>query len=79
MKAAKDYGEIKDVKVEISLRLGRTEKSLEALASMGEGTIVELDSMAGDAVDVLVEGKLVAKAEVVVVDENFGFRVVKML
>jgi flagellar motor switch protein FliN len=79
MSAAKEYGQVKDVKVEIVLRLGRTEKSLEALAAMGEGTIVELDALAGEPVDVLVEGKLVAKAEVVVVDENFGFRVVKML
>ncbi len=73
------FGNVKDVKVEISLRLGKTEKSLEALAGMEEGTIVELDSLAGEPVDVLVEGKPVAKAEVVVIDENFGFRVVKML
>jgi len=79
MSASKEYGQVKDVKVEIALRLGRTVASLEALASMGEGTIVELDTLAGEPVDVLVEGKLVAKAEVVVVDENFGFRVVKML
>ncbi len=79
MKGEREFGNVKDVKVEISLRLGRTEKSLEALAGMREGTIVELDSLAGEPVDVLVEGKPVAKAEVVVIDENFGFRVVQML
>jgi flagellar motor switch protein FliN len=77
--AAMELEKVRDVKVEISVRLGRTELSLEQVASFGEGSIVALKQLAGDPVDVLAEGKPIARAEVVVIDENLGFRIVKML
>ncbi len=68
-----------DVPVEISVELGKTNKSLSDLLKMGEGYIMELDKMAGEPVDVLVNGRLVAKASVVVVDENFGVRITNII
>lgn len=68
-----------DVPVEISVELGKTNKSLSELLKMGEGYIIELDRTAGEPVDVLVNGRLIAKASVVVVDENFGVRITSIL
>jgi flagellar motor switch protein FliN/FliY len=66
---------IKDVKVPLMVVLGETQISVEELARIGEGSIITLNRNAGEPVDVLAAGELVAKAEVVVIDENFGIRV----
>lgn len=66
---------IKDVPLQVTVRLGKAEKKIRDILELGEGSIVELDKLAGEPVDLLVNGKLVAKGEVVVIDENFGFRV----
>ncbi|MEW6007294.1 MAG: flagellar motor switch protein FliN [bacterium] len=68
-----------DVPVEISVELGKTNKNLSDLLKMGEGYIMELDKMAGEPVDVLVNGRLIAKASVVVIDENFGVRITSII
>lgn len=68
-----------DVPVEISVELGRTNKALSELLKIGEGYIIELDKIAGEPVDVLVNGRPIAKASVVVVDENFGVRITSIL
>ncbi len=66
---------IYDVDLELTVRLGKTKKSIKEILEMSPGSVIELDRLAGEAVDLLVNGKLIAKGEVVVIDENFGFRV----
>lgn len=66
---------IHDVPLQVTVRLGESKMTIKDILDLGEGSIVELDKLAGEAVDLLVNGKLVAKGEVVVIDENFGFRV----
>ena len=66
---------IKDVPLEVTVRLGKTSMKIREILELGDGSIIELDKLAGEPVDLLVNGKLVAKGEVVVIDENFGFRV----
>ena len=70
---------IKDVKVPLMVVLGTTEITVEELAKLTEGSIVALKQMAGEPVDILAAGEPVAKAEVVVIDENFGIRVTNMV
>lgn len=64
-----------DVQMTLTVELGRTKKYIKELLGLGEGSIIELDKLAGEPVDLLVNGKLIAKGEVVVIDENFGVRV----
>ena len=70
---------IKDVPLEVTVELGRTQKSISDILDFAPGTIIELDRIAGEPVDVLVNGKLVAKGEVVVIEENFGVRVTEII
>lgn len=70
---------ILDVPLEVTVELGRTSKTIKEILDISPGTIVELDKMAGEPVDILVNGKLVAKGEVVVIDENFGVRITEIL
>ncbi len=66
---------IMDVPLEVTVELGRTKKSIKEILEFSPGTIVELDKIAGEPIDVLVNGKMVAKGEVVVIEESFGIRV----
>lgn len=66
---------IMDVPLQITVELGKTRKSIRDILALGPGSVVELDKLAGEPVDLLVNGKLLAKGEVVVIDENFGIRV----
>jgi flagellar motor switch protein FliN/FliY len=59
----------------LTVELGRTKMYIKDILGLGEGSIIELDKLAGEPVDLLVNGKLIAKGEVVVIDENFGVRV----
>ena len=68
-----------DVSMELTVELGRTRKSVKYILGMGEGTVLELDKLAGEPVDILVNGKLIARGEVVVIDENFGVRVTEII
>ena len=68
-----------DVYMEMTVELGRTKKLIKDILGMGEGTIIELDKLAGEPVDILVNHKLIAKGEVVVIDENFGVRVTEIV
>ncbi|MDR3115601.1 MAG: flagellar motor switch protein FliN [Treponema sp.] len=70
---------IMDVFMEMTVELGRTKKLIKEILEMGEGTIIELDKLAGEPVDILVNHKLIAKGEVVVIDENFGVRVTEIV
>ncbi|MDC7222407.1 MAG: flagellar motor switch protein FliN [Spirochaetales bacterium] len=68
-----------DVAMEMTVELGRAKWLIKDILGMGEGTIVELDKLAGEPVDVLVNNNLIAKGEVVVIDENFGVRVTEIV
>lgn len=74
-----NIGLIMDVFMEMTVELGRTKKQIREILGMGEGTIIELDKLAGEPVDILVNHKPIAKGEVVVIDENFGVRVTEIL
>jgi flagellar motor switch protein FliN/FliY len=74
-----NIGLIMDVYMEMTVELGRTRKLIKEILGMGEGTIIELDKLAGEPVDILVNHKLIAKGEVVVIDENFGVRVTEIV
>jgi len=76
---AGNIGLIMDVYMEMTVELGRTKKLIKEILNMGEGTIIELDKLAGEPVDILVNHKLIAKGEVVVIDENFGVRVTEIV
>lgn len=64
-----------DIPLEVTVELGRTKRSIKEILELGQGSIVELDKLAGEPVDILVNQRLIAKGEVVVIDENFGVRV----
>lgn len=68
-----------DVDLDVFIELGRTNLSIKRVLELAPGSIVELDRMAGEPVDLLVNDKVVAKGEVVVVDENFGIRIVSLV
>jgi flagellar motor switch protein FliN/FliY len=68
-----------DVPMEVTVELGRATKNVQEVLSLGEGSIIELDKLAGEPVDLLVNGKIIAKGEVVVIDENFGVRVTEIV
>jgi flagellar motor switch protein FliN len=70
---------ILDVPLEISVVLGRTKKSIKDILSLGTGSLVELNKLAEEPVEILVNGKKVAYGEVVVVDENFGVRITSIV
>ena len=72
-------GQLQDVKVPLQVVLGETEASIKELATIGEGTIIELKSMAGEPVELLAAGEKIALGEVVVIDENFGIRITRVL
>ena len=68
-----------DVEMEVSAELGRTRMSVRELLSLTPGAIVEIDRAAGSPADLLVNGRLIARGEVVVVDENFGIRITEIV
>lgn len=70
-----NIGLIMDVPLQVTVELGRTKKLIRDILELSPGSVVELDKLAGEPVDVLVNGKLIAKGEVVVIDENFGVRI----
>lgn len=70
---------IMDVPLGVTVELGRTHKTIKEILEFAPGTIVELNKLAGEPIDVLVNGKIVAKGEVVVIDENFGIRITDII
>jgi len=68
-----------DVSLPVSIELGRTRMTIAEILELGSGSIVELDRLAGEPVDILVNNKPLAKGEVVVVDENFGVRITSLV
>lgn len=77
--AQENIGLIMDVPLEVTVELGRTSKSIKDILDFAPGTIIELNKIAGEPVDILVNGKYVAKGEVVVIEESFGVRITEII
>lgn len=72
--ATSDINMVLDIPVQLSVELGRTKVPIKHILQLGQGSVVELDAMAGEPMDVLVNGYLIAQGEVVVVNDKFGIR-----
>ena len=72
--AANDINMILDIPVQLTVELGRTRIPIKHILQLAQGSVVELDALAGEPMDVLVNGYLIAQGEVVVVNEKFGIR-----
>lgn len=70
---------ILDVPLEVSVEIGRTKKTIKEILELGAGSIIELTKMAGEPADILVNGKMIAKGEIVVIDDSFGVRVTDII
>ncbi|EQC51512.1 flagellar motor switch protein FliN [Bacteriovorax sp. DB6_IX] len=70
---------ILDIPLKVTVELGRTEVQIKDLLQLGQGSVLELDKLAGEPLEILVNGKLVAKGEVVVVNEKFGIRLTDII
>ncbi|MBT4977766.1 MAG: flagellar motor switch protein FliN [Gemmatimonadetes bacterium] len=68
-----------DVNLSVTVELGRTKQTLEHVLNLGEQSLVELDKQVGDPIDILVNGKIFARGEVVTVSENFGVRITELV
>ncbi|KWX08826.1 flagellar motor switch protein FliN, partial [Hydrogenibacillus schlegelii] len=68
-----------DVPLEVTVELGRTKRLIKDILSLAPGSIIELDKLAGEPVDIYVNHKRIARGEVVVIDENFGVRVTEII
>ena len=76
---SKNIDLLMDINLPVSIELGRTKMSIADILGLGPGSVVELNKLAGEPVDVLVNYKIVAKGEVVVIDENFGVRITQLM
>ncbi len=74
-----NIGLIREVPLEVTVEMGRTIKKIKEILEFAPGTIIELDKIAGDAIDILANGKFIAKGEVVVIDENYGIRITEII
>ena len=70
---------VRDIQVMLTVELGRTDMLIQDILELTPGKVIELDRLAGEPLDILVNGKLLAKGEVVVVDENFGVRITSII
>lgn len=77
--AKSDIDRLLDVTLTVSVELGRKQMQIKEILELGPGKIIELEKLAGEPVDLLVNGKLLARGEVVVVDENFGVRITELV
>ena len=77
--SAEELSRLHDVPVELAVEVGRTKMTIREALALGPGSIVTLNRLAGEPVDLLVNGKPIARGEVVVIDEEFGLRVTEVL
>ncbi len=75
----KNISLIMDLPLQVTVELGRTQKLIKDILEFGSGSVIELDKLAGEPVDILVNGKAIAKGEVVVIDESFGVRITDII
>jgi flagellar motor switch protein FliN/FliY len=76
--APSNFDRLRDVELDVSIELGRTRLRIEDVLALGDGAVIELDRLAGDPVDVYVSDRLVARGEVVVVNDKFAIRVTEV-
>ena len=76
---ARNLNMLLDIPLQVAVELGRTKRSVKEILELSGGSIIELDKLAGEPVDILVNNRLIAKGEVVVIDENFGVRITDVL
>jgi flagellar motor switch protein FliN len=76
---AADLHRLEDVPVELAVEIGRTRMTIAETLALGPGAIVSLNRLAGEPVDLLVNGKPIARGEVVVIDEEFGLRITEIV
>lgn len=76
---ARNLNMLLDIPLQVTVELGRTKRSVKEVLELSNGSIIELDKLAGEPVDILVNSRLIAKGEVVVIDENFGVRITDVL
>jgi len=76
---ARNLNMLLDIPLQVTVELGRTKRSVKEILELSGGSIIELDKLAGEPVDILVNNRLIAKGEVVVIDENFGVRITDIL
>jgi flagellar motor switch protein FliN/FliY len=74
-----DLGPLREVPVELAVEIGRTSMTIGETLDLGPGSIVTLDRLAGEPVDLLVNGRVIARGEVVVIDEEFGLRITEIV
>lgn len=70
---------ILDIPLEVKVEMGRTKLLVNEIIQFGQGTVIELHKLAGEPLDMYVEGRLVARGELVVINENFGFRITEII
>jgi len=75
----KNLNMLLDIPLQVTVELGRTKRSVKEILELSQGSIIELDKLAGEPVDILINSRLIAKGEVVVIDENFGVRVTDII
>ena len=75
----KNLNMLLDIPLQVTVELGSTKRSVKEILELSAGSIIELDKLAGEPVDILVNNRLIAKGEVVVIDENFGVRVTDII
>lgn len=73
-----NFGLLMDVPLQVTVELGRARKLIKEIVDFSPGSVIELDKLAGESADIYVNGKLIAKGEVVVIDENFGVRITEI-
>ena len=78
-KGSSDIDMIMDIPVQLSVELGRTRLTIKNILQLGQGSVVEIDGLAGEPMDIYVNGYLIAQGEVVVVDEKYGIRVTDII
>lgn len=76
---ARNLNMLLDIPLQVTVELGRTKHSVKEILQLASGSIIELDKLAGEPVDILVNSRLIAKGEVVVIDENFGVRITDIM
>ena len=77
--SAKDIGFLLDIPLELAVQLGKTKMLIKDLLQLGQGSVIELDKLAGEPMELLVNNKLVAKGEVVIVNERLGIRLTDII
>jgi flagellar motor switch protein FliN/FliY len=77
--ASRELEMIMDIPVKLNVELGRTRLTIRQLLELSQGSVVELDGLAGDPMDILINGYLIAQGEVVVVDDKYGIRITEII